>query len=260
MRILRYEYQGRISYGCLEKDRIRKIQGDPVRAGGTGGLLLSEETLPFDDVRLLMPVESPRQIVAIGLNYKAHIEEFQRIQGVFTPTFPVSFMIAQSALTDPGNQVTVPFREHKTDYEAELVVVIGKETFEVSEADALSCVFGYTCGNDITDRDIQKQDQQWTRAKSYPGFKPFGPWIETELDPSGLQLVARVNDEIRQRGNTDSMIHSVPQLISKVSSFMKLYPGDLIFTGTPSGIGPLVPGDICEIEIEGIGVLRNLIS
>lgn len=260
MKILRYEHQGETAYGCMENGEIRKIMGDPIMMGGLEGLKISDTKVPLNQVRLLMPIEKPGQVIAIGLNYKAHIEEFERKTEVAIPTFPVTFLIARSALANPDDQVEIPFKDHRTDYEAELVAVIGKEAFQVTEEDALSYIFGYTCGNDISDRHIQKQDQQWSRAKSYPGFKPLGPWIETELDVTDLQLSTRVNGEVRQSGNTPWMIFSVPQLISKLSSFMKLYPGDLIYTGTPDGVGPLKPGDVCEIEIQGIGVLRNIIG
>jgi 2-keto-4-pentenoate hydratase/2-oxohepta-3-ene-1,7-dioic acid hydratase in catechol pathway len=236
---------------------ITKIKGNPILDRGIHGVQLLEEKVSLGEVKLLMPIENPKQIIAIGLNYKAHIEEFKQKAKIALPEFPIIFMIAQSALANPEDQISLPFKENRTDYEAELVAVIGKEAFQISEEDALDYIFGYTCGNDISDRDVQKQDQQWTRAKSYPGFKPVGPWIETELDPSGLQLTTRVNGEVRQTGNTSSMIFTIEKLVARLSSVMKLYPGDLIFTGTPSGIGPLKPKDICEIEIQEIGVLRN---
>ena len=257
MKILRYEYRGETAYGCLENDEIRRIKGNPLEEAGEPDL--SDERIPLIDVKRLRPVENPRQIIAIGLNYKAHIEEFKNIREVVIPKFPVTFMAAQSALADPEEEITIPFPDHQTDYEAELVVVIGKEAYQISEAEAPAYIYGYTCGNDISDRDVQKQDQQWTRAKSFPGFKPTGPWIETHLDVTGLQLTTRVNGEIRQTGNTSAMIFPVSKIVALLSSAMRLYPGDLIFTGTPNGVGPLRPGDVCEIEIQGIGVLRNTI-
>lgn len=257
MKILRYEYRGETAYGILENGEIRRIKGNPMT--GAGAPELSDERIPLIAVQCLRPVENPRQIIAIGLNYKAHIEEFKNIRDVVIPKFPVTFMAAQSALADPEEEIVIPFQEHQTDYEAELVIVIGKEAFQIGEAEASAYIFGYTCGNDLSDRDVQKQDQQWTRAKSYPGFKPTGPWIETHLDVTGLQLTTRVNGEIRQTGNTSSMIFPVARIVALLSSCMRLYPGDLIFTGTPNGVGPLRPGDVCEIEIQGIGILRNTI-
>lgn len=260
MKIVRYQYQGQTAFGCLKGQEITKIEGNPLLSGNIESIKFSDEKVSLSDVKLLMPIENPQQIIAIGLNYKAHIEEFNRKPEVSTPSFPVVFMIARSALANPEEQISLPFKENRTDYEAELVAVIGKEAFQVSETEALDYIFGYTCGNDISDRDIQKQDGQWSRAKSYPGFKPVGPWIETELDVTELQLSTRVNGELRQSGNTSAMLFPIKALIAHLSSYMKLYPGDIIFTGTPAGVGPLKSGDVCEIEVQGIGVLRNYIA
>jgi len=258
MKILRYQYQNQTAYGVLEGSQVRRIVGNPVKSG-LEGVEFSGERIPLEAVKLLLPVEQPEQVIAIGLNYKAHIEEFKRERGTEIPEFPVVFLPAKSALANPEEQIILPFKDHRTDHEAELVVVIGKEAFQISEEEADEYIFGYTCGNDISDRNIQKQDGQWTRAKSYPGFKPAGPWIETELEVNSLQITSRVNGKVRQSSNTAMMIFPVKKLVAMLSSFMRLYPGDLIFTGTPQGVGPLNPGDICEIEVQGIGILRNYI-
>jgi 2-keto-4-pentenoate hydratase/2-oxohepta-3-ene-1,7-dioic acid hydratase in catechol pathway len=169
----------------------------------------------------------------------------------------VLFMKPTSAVIGPGDDIEIAYPNNETHHEAELVVVIGQTADFVAPDDALSYVLGYTCGNDVSDRVLQKKDGQWIRAKGFRTYCPLGPWIETELDLAATPVVSRVNDEIRQSQTTASMLWDVPTLIAYISGIMTLAPGDIIMTGTPEGVGPLVPGDICEIEIGGIGVLRN---
>ncbi len=200
---------------------------------------------------LRCPVE-PSKILCVGRNYAAHAKEM----GSDAPTEPLLFLKPPSALLDPGGVIVLPLESARVEHEAELGVVIARRARNIRKEDALAHVFGYTCVNDVTARDLQKKDVQWTRAKGFDSFCPVGPWIETELDPSALRVQCRVNGELRQDGNTSNMIFDVPTLIAYASRMMTLEPGDLIVTGTPEGVGPLVGGDRLEIEVGGVGVLR----
>jgi 2-keto-4-pentenoate hydratase/2-oxohepta-3-ene-1,7-dioic acid hydratase in catechol pathway len=195
---------------------------------------------------------TPSKVVAIGRNYRAHAKEL----GNDVPSAPLLFLKPPSAVLDPGGTIVRPRASSRVEHEAELGVVIGKRCHRVSEADALSYVFGYTALCDVTARDLQKADVQFTRAKGFDTFCPIGPWIETEIDPTDLAIRARVSGVIKQDGRTKDMVFPVAQLVSYVSGVMTLEPGDVIATGTPEGVGPLVAGDVVEIEIEGIGILR----
>ena len=200
---------------------------------------------------LACPV-APSKIVCVGRNYAAHAKEL----GNDVPAEPLLFLKPPSALTGQGGTIRLPAESERVEHEAELGVVIGRRAKNVRKEDALSYVFGYTCVGDITARDLQKKDGQWARAKGFDSFCPVGPWIETELDPSALAIRCRVNGEVRQDGVTSNMIFDVATLIAYVSKMMTLEPGDLIVTGTPEGVGPLVGGDRVEIEVGGVGVLR----
>jgi 2-keto-4-pentenoate hydratase/2-oxohepta-3-ene-1,7-dioic acid hydratase in catechol pathway len=195
----------------------------------------------------------PSKIVAIGVNYRAHAEEM----GKTPPAEPLMFLKAPSAMVGPGGAIALPRGYDRIDYEAELGVVIGERVRDVEPRRALDTVLGYTCINDVTVRDLQKRDVQYTRAKGFDTFCPIGPRVVGGLDPSDLRIASRVNGETRQDSRTSDLIFSVPDLISFISKVMTLEPGDVIATGTPSGVGPLSPGDRVEIEIEGIGVLEN---
>ncbi|MFG6117996.1 fumarylacetoacetate hydrolase family protein [Thalassobacillus sp. B23F22_16] len=248
MKYVRFAVKEEVMYGVLEGDTITKLDGDFLQ--GTPGKL--DTTFNLNEVKLLPPVV-PGQLVAIGLNYALHAEE----SGMPIPEEPMMFMVSPTAIIGHEDKVTLPNLEHRIDYEAELAVVIGKEAKDVSRDEALSYVFGYTCNNDISDRDLQKKDGQFTRAKSFPTFKPLGPVIETGLDPNHVDIKLSINGEVRQHSNTNDLIHKIEDLIVKVTEVMTLNPGDVIITGTPSGVGPLKPGDHIEIEIEGIGKLEN---
>jgi 2-keto-4-pentenoate hydratase/2-oxohepta-3-ene-1,7-dioic acid hydratase in catechol pathway len=200
---------------------------------------------------LLCPV-APSKIVCIGRNYAAHAKEM----GAEAPAEPMLFLKPPSALLDPGGTVLCPPESAKVEHEAELTVVIGKRAKNVPKAQALSYVFGYTCACDVTARDVQRKDVQFTRGKGFDTFCPIGPFIETELDPSAVRVQCRVSGQTRQDGNTRNMIFDVPTLVAYVSRMMTLEPGDVILTGTPEGVGPLAPGDVLEVEIDGIGVLK----
>ena len=247
MRLVRFRHDVRIRTGVLEGDAIRVLSGtffeNPVPTGGEVGA---------SEVRLLAPV-IPSKVVAVGRNYVAHAQEL----GNEVPEEPLIFLKPSTAVIGPGDPVPLPPQSRRVDHEAELAVVIGRVCRRVTEEEAPAFVLGYTCGNDVTARDLQEKDDQWTRAKGFDGFCPLGPWVETELDPSDLEVACRVNGEARQAGRTSAMAFPPAALVSYVSHVMTLLPGDVILTGTPAGIGPLSPGDRVEVEVEGIGVLAN---
>jgi 2-keto-4-pentenoate hydratase/2-oxohepta-3-ene-1,7-dioic acid hydratase in catechol pathway len=195
----------------------------------------------------------PSKIVAVGRNYIAHAREL----GHEVPTEPLIFLKPTSAIVGDEDDVVYPKASLRVDHEAELAVVIGRRCKDVNEGDAFDYVRGYTCANDVTARDLQETDDQWTRAKGFDTFCPLGPQVVEDLDPSSLRVVARVNGEVRQEGHTSDMLFPVPALVAYISSVMTLEPDDVILTGTPPGVGPVQRGDIMEVEVEGIGVLRN---
>ncbi len=213
---------------------------------------------PWTMTDLLCPVE-PSKIICVGRNYAAHAKEL----GGEVPAEPLLFFKPPSSLIGPGAAIVLPRQSARVEHESELAVVIGKRASNLSTANAMEIVLGFTAANDVTARDLQKKDGQWTRAKGFDTFCPVGPWIETEIDPTKLRVRCRVNGAVRQDGHTTQMMFDVPALISYVSGIMTLEPGDLILTGTPEGVGPLEPGDVCEVEIGddrgscGIGVLRS---
>jgi 2-keto-4-pentenoate hydratase/2-oxohepta-3-ene-1,7-dioic acid hydratase in catechol pathway len=195
----------------------------------------------------------PSKIVAVGRNYLAHAQEL----GHPVPTEPLIFLKPPSAIVGDEDDVVYPRASQRVDHEAELAVVIGRRCKDVMQGDAFDYVRGYTCANDVTARDLQECDDQWTRAKGFDTFCPLGPAIVESLDPSALRVVARVNGEVRQDGRTSDMLFPVPALVAYISSVMTLEPDDVILTGTPPGVGPVRRGDVMEVEVEGIGVLRN---
>ena len=209
---------------------------------------------PLAELDLLAPIV-PGKIVAIGLNYVDHVTEMDTSRKL--PEFPVMFMKPPSAVIGPNSPIRIANPDNETHYEAELCVVIGSTATDVPEATALDHVFGYTCGNDVSDRKVQYASGQWIQGKGYDSYCPLGPWIETEFDPAEVLVQSRLNGEPRQHERTRSLIFSVPFLISYISRVMTLYPGDVIMTGTPKGVGPLTAGDVIEIEVSGIGTLRN---
>jgi 2-keto-4-pentenoate hydratase/2-oxohepta-3-ene-1,7-dioic acid hydratase in catechol pathway len=249
MKILRFEKAGKISWGVLDpgSGEIRETGGQPF-----DGIRFTGNRYRLREVRLLAPVV-PSKIVAVGLNYKDHAREM----GKKIPEEPLLFLKAPSALNHPGGDVVYPPAAQRLDYEAELAVVIGRVARAVKEKDAGSAILGYTCINDVTARDLQVKDGLYARAKGFDTFAPIGPWIETELDPSALRVRCLVNGEIRQDGNTREMGASVYRLVEFISHIMTLFPGDVIATGTPPGVGPVKVGDVMTIEVEGIGSLNN---
>ncbi len=251
MKILRYAAGGATSYGLLEEDgAIRQLASCPFDS-----LEESGETANLEDVKVLAPVGSPR-LIGVGLNYLAHAEE----GGKEPPDQPMLFMLPATAILDPEEPIIYPRQGQNVHYEGELSVIIGKKARRVSEADALDCVLGYTCGNDVSERVIQANEMAngcLLIGKGFDTFKPLGPFIATGLDSTNLELTTRLNGEVKQHTNTDDLIFSVAQLIAYISEAITLLPGDVIMTGTPSGVGPVQPGDVVEIEISGVGVLRN---
>lgn len=207
-------------------------------------------THELSDVRLLAPCV-PSKVIGIALNYREHVEEM----GKAIPDYPTFFYKPSTSVVGPGDRVVTPPGCKQLDYEGELSVVIGSVARSVSLGRYDEVILGYTCGVDATARDLQQLDSQWGRAKGFDTSAPLGPWIETDLDPSNLAITTRLNGEVRQSGSTSSMIFNVSALITFVSAYVTLLPGDVIMTGTPSGIGPMNPGDDLSVEIEGIGTL-----
>ena len=251
MNLVRYAFDETVAYGVLEEGRIvRRLAGSPFEALQPGPV-----SHLLDEVRLLAPVDAPR-IIGVGLNYVSHIRECN----LSTPTLPMLFMKHPSAVIGPGEPIVYPKQAQKVDYEGEMAVVIGRHARRVSESQALAYVLGYTCANDVSERVTQLAEMKMgclLVGKSYDTFCPLGPVIVTGLDPTSLDLTSRLNGQVRQQINTSDLLFSVARLVSYLSQAMTLWPGDVILTGTPSGVGPIQPGDVVEIEISGIGVLRN---
>jgi len=247
--ILRFESDEKTSYGLLDprSGRIREIEGVPFDA-----IQITGRGLSLEDVRVLAPV-TPSKIVAVGLNYRDHAREM----GKKIPEEPLIFLKAPSALNHPGGDIVYPRASKRVDHEAELAVVIGRKAKDVKAKEASAVILGYTCINDVTARDLQVKDGLYARAKGFDTFAPLGPWIETDLDPSGLSVRCLVNGTVRQDGNTREMGATVPELVEFISHIMTLHPGDVIATGTPPGVGSVQVGDEIRIEVEGIGALTN---
>ena len=209
-------------------------------------------SLPLSQCKLLAPCE-PTKIVCVGKNYADHAREM----GAEPPGFPVLFLKGTNTLNRPDGALHAPEFVNRLDYEGELGVVIGRRAKNIKGKDFADYVLGYTCLNDVTARDIQQHDGQWTRGKSMDGFCPMGPWVTDEVDPGALRLTTRLNGKVVQSGETADFITPVPQLLEFITASMTLEPGDVVATGTPAGIGPMIPGDVVEVEIEGIGILKN---
>jgi 2-keto-4-pentenoate hydratase/2-oxohepta-3-ene-1,7-dioic acid hydratase in catechol pathway len=248
MRIMRFVYRQETLYGLLTDDHLRKIEGWP-----GGPYSLAEPPIPLSEVKPLVPL-LPGKIVAVGLNYTAHAAEMK----VNRPPAPLLFLKPSTAVIGPEEGILYPENCRELHFEGELAVIIKKKAWKVPKEEAGDYILGYTCLNDVTARDWQRGDGQWTRGKSYDTFCPIGPVIAMDLpDPNNLKLETRLNGEIRQQASTADLIFSVEELLSYISRHMTLLPGDVIATGTPDGVGPMQVGDTVEVEIEGIGVLRN---
>ncbi|WP_245426119.1 fumarylacetoacetate hydrolase family protein [Rhizobium sp. J15] len=250
MKILRYRAVDGIHYGIEAEGRIERIAGDPFEA--------VERTGKVDrlaDIHLLCPVERPR-IFGVAYNYRQHTDEAGKEQ----PTLPVLFMKPSTAASGNGDAIEYPSDGEIVHYEAELVAIIGKSGRHIGKEQALEHVLGYTCGNDISDRIIQRQESRFgclLAGKGYDTFAPMGPAIVTDLDPTNLDVILRQNGTVKQSGNTRDLVYPVADIVAYLSRFMTLLPGDVIMTGTPAGVGPIVPGDELEVEIPGIGILGN---
>lgn len=250
MKIIRFQTESGPQVGMYDDPADVKLASGSIASGFSAGGSVGS----LDSLTLLAPLE-PGKIMAIGLNYLDHVTELDASREV--PTSPVIFMKPQSGVIGPGEEIRLVNPDNPTHYEAELCVVIGKTATDVEEADALDYVFGYTCGNDVSDRTIQKGNGQWIRGKGFDTYCPLGPAIETDLDISNVRVKSRLNGEDRQNESTSSLIFGIPFLISHISKGITLNPGDVIMTGTPHGVGPMKQGDVVEIEVEGIGVLHN---
>ncbi len=248
MRFVRYQAGNQAPhYGWVYEDKVGPLEGVPF-----GEYRRSEAEIPLHTVKLLAPV-TPGKIVCVGRNYAEHARE----QNVPVPEIPLLFLKPPSAVIGPGDAILLPPQSKQVEHEGELGVVIGKRGRWIPAENALKFVLGYTVANDVTARDLQRRDGQWTRGKGFDTFCPLGPWIETELDPADVLVQTRVNGEMRQMASTREMMFPVEQLIAFISSVMTLEPGDLILTGTPAGIGPLQAGDTVEVSVEGVGSLSN---
>jgi 2-keto-4-pentenoate hydratase/2-oxohepta-3-ene-1,7-dioic acid hydratase in catechol pathway len=249
VKIVRFTHGQKAEYGIQYEDAIQGIEDSPYDS-----IRPTHSYHRYSDIRLLSPC-LPTKIVALGVNYQSHGEEMShRI-----PTEPLLFIKPSTSIIGTEDNIVYPESSERVDYEGELGVVIKSVAYRVAEKDAAEYILGYTCVNDVTARDLQAKDKQWTRSKGFDTFCPIGPCIETELDPNDLALETILNGQIRQQTRTSQLIFSVATLVSFISHVMTLLPGDVIATGTPRGIGPMQAGDIVEVKIEGIGTLRNYI-
>jgi 2-keto-4-pentenoate hydratase/2-oxohepta-3-ene-1,7-dioic acid hydratase in catechol pathway len=248
MRFVRFQGEIGARYGLVDGDSVRELEGDPFE-----GFATTDRVLSLGALRLLPPAE-PSKVIAVGLNYVEHAQEGKHEP----PEEPIIFLKAPSCLIGHGASIVLPRLSSKVAYEAELVAVVKYQARDLEPDEAMDCILGFTCGNDVSAKDLQRKDRQWMRAKSFDTFGPVGPFIETEADPSDLKIELRLNGEVKQSARTSQMIFDVPFLVSFVSRVMTLMPGDLIFTGTPAGVDPILkPGDVLEVEIERVGTLRN---
>lgn len=251
MRFIRYKMGSDAPrYGWVYEDRIGPIEGEPF-----GEYRRLDAEIPLHMARLLAPIR-PGKIICVGRNYAEHARE----QNVDIPDIPLLFLKPPSAIIGPGETIILPPQSQRVEHEGELAVVIGQRGRWISAENAMQHVLGYTVANDVTARDLQRRDGQWTRGKGFDTFLPIGPWVETDLDPSDILVQTRVNGEMRQMASTREMMFPVEQLIAFASSVMTLEPGDMILTGTPAGIGPLNNGDTVEVTVEGIGSLSNPVA
>lgn len=254
MRIVRFVYKGKTGYGILKNGIIGGIRGNPFNNSQEQGSPFEPDgtSCQLAEVKLLAPC-LPSKMVCLGLNYHKHAEEFK----LAIPPVPLIFLKPSTAVIGPDDNIILPRTSTRVDYEGELGIVIGKKAKDVPEDTFGEVILGYTCFNDVTERHMQKVDGQWTRAKSFDTFAPLGPWIETDINPNDLKLETHLNGELRQSIRTTDLIYTIPKLVSFITSVMTLLPGDVIATGTPSGVNRMKPGDIIEVSIEKIGILKN---
>jgi 2-keto-4-pentenoate hydratase/2-oxohepta-3-ene-1,7-dioic acid hydratase in catechol pathway len=237
-------------WGVITGEDVHALRGAPF-----GNWKVGERLGRIEATKLLAPA-APTKIVCVGLNYSAHADE----SGIDVPSDPLLFLKPPSAVVGPNAPIILPSQSERVDHEGELVVVMGRTCRNVGPGEAWDYVLGVTCGNDVTARDLQKRDSQWTRAKGFDSFCPLGPWVVTGLDEgelAGREIVCRVNGEVRQRACISQMVFSPSELIAYASTIMTLEPGDAIMTGTPEGVGPLAAGDVVDVQVEGVGILRS---
>ena len=254
MRIARFATDDEPRFAAVGEDRsgetvLAVLGGDPLYRP----IQLTGETIRLGDVRLVAPVLPRSKVVGVGRNYREHAEEL----GNEVPAEPLLFLKPNTSVIGPGEPIVLPYQSENVHHEAELTVVIGRLCRDVPADRVADVVYGYTCGNDVTARDLQKRDGQWARAKGFDSFCPLGPWIETDLDPADLEISCSVGGEVRQSGRTSQMIYNVSTLVAYISAAFTLLPGDVILTGTPAGVGPIVDGDDVTVTVEGIGELTN---
>ena len=251
MKIARFSHGDTIAFGIVdeEEDELVVLKADPMFAGyePTGA------RVPLAEARLLAPVIPRSKVVAVGKNYREHAEEM----GGEAPAEPLLFLKPNTSVIGPGDAIVLPRQSEQVEHEGEVAVVIGRIAKNVAEADAASVIFGYTIANDVTARDLQRRDGQWTRAKGFDTFCPLGPVIDTELDLEGGTIETVVDGERRQHGRLADMVHSIPSIVADASSVFTLLPGDVILTGTPAGVGPIVDGDTVDVTVSGLGTLSN---
>jgi 2-keto-4-pentenoate hydratase/2-oxohepta-3-ene-1,7-dioic acid hydratase in catechol pathway len=251
MKIVRMKAGDDIAYGVADAEGVLVYNGSPFVAWEP-----TETVVPWPNVKLLAPV-LPTKVLCVGQNYEEHAEEM----GVDLPNEPLIFMKPATSVIGQNQPVIYPSQSKEVHHEAELAVVISKPARNIKAEDASQYIFGYTAANDVTARDLQRTDGQWTRAKGFDTFCPLGPAIETELDPlERLAVIAKVNDEVRQAGFTSDMVFGVAEVLEHITAFTTLLPGDVILMGTPAGVGPVEPGDVMEIEVDGIGSLVNRVA
>ncbi|ADJ26309.1 5-carboxymethyl-2-hydroxymuconate Delta-isomerase [Dehalogenimonas lykanthroporepellens BL-DC-9] len=250
MNIVRFNRHGEARYGVAADGSIRELRSAPWKEMDFTG-----QEYPLEGTELLAPCQ-PSKIVCLGVNYHGHAREMKHE----LPDAPLIFLKPSTAVIGPEADIVYPEASHRVDYEAELALVIKKPAWRVARADAGDYILGYTCFNDVTARDLQKLDGQWTRAKGFNTFAAVGPWISTGVDPSSLTVETYLNGERRQHGNTADLIFHIDYLIHFITHVMTLLPGDMVTTGTPSGIGSMEPGDTVEVRIENIGTLRNYVT
>jgi 2-keto-4-pentenoate hydratase/2-oxohepta-3-ene-1,7-dioic acid hydratase in catechol pathway len=247
VRVCRVSVDDELFFGVIENDAVALLTGHPF-----GDFAPEGRVLRLSDVRLVAPV-LPSKVIAVGRNYAEHAREM----GAAVPAAPLIFLKPSTSVIGPGEPIALPWQSEQVEHEAELAVVIGRLCRDVPEERVPEVVFGYTCANDVTARDLQASDGQWGRAKGFDTFCPLGPWIETDLDIDDAGVACVVNGQQRQSGSTADMVRDVAELVSWISSVMTLLPGDVILTGTPAGVGPLVAGDEVSVSIDGIGTLTN---
>jgi len=247
VRICRVAVGDELHYGVIEGEAVALLSSHPF-----GPFEPEGRVLPLADVRLVAPV-LPSKVIAVGRNYADHAREM----GGEVPAAPMIFLKPSTSVIGPGDPIALPWQSEQVEHEAELAVVIGRMCRDVPEDRVHEVVLGYTCANDVTARDLQRTDGQWGRAKGFDSFCPLGPWIETSVDLDDADITCLVNGELRQGGTTGDMVRDVVELVSWISSVMTLLPGDVILTGTPAGVGPIVAGDTVSVSIDGIGTLTN---